>query len=212
MRIVSESGATLSETFWSGRRNNYTNLGSLLLANTVTGAASLFRRELLDLALPLPPQTPDAFHDHWLASAALATGAIAYVDLPLHDYVQHGSATLGHAAAMRGYDPRRLLDPRRPRRSLEAVAEHARRSYFLNAIRIAVAAGTLELRAGARMAPAKRRTVERLARLGGRHEPAAWLAARSLRSLLGRNEAAGIELSLLSGLGWRRLARLRRGR
>ena len=43
-------------TYWSERRNNHTNFASLLLANSVTGAASLFRRELLDDVLPFPPR------------------------------------------------------------------------------------------------------------------------------------------------------------
>ena len=42
MRVVDERDRVVSETFWAGRRNNFTNLGSLLLSNTVTGAASLF--------------------------------------------------------------------------------------------------------------------------------------------------------------------------
>ena len=74
-------------------------MASLLVANTVTGAASLFRRELLDLALPFPPRHGTPYHDHWLAAVALASGRIAYVDRPLYDYVQHRDAALGHARA-----------------------------------------------------------------------------------------------------------------
>src|SRR6476646_4490886 len=37
MRIVDEASGVVADTFWRGRRNNYTNLASLLLANTVTG-------------------------------------------------------------------------------------------------------------------------------------------------------------------------------
>ena len=109
MRIVDEAGAVISETFWRGRRNNHTDLASLLLSNTVTGAASLLRRELLEPALPFPPPIGDPFHDQWLAAVALATGRIAYVDRPLYDYVQHGGAARGHAAAMRSCDPGRQL-------------------------------------------------------------------------------------------------------
>ena len=49
------------------RRNNHADLLSLLVANAVTGAASLFRRSLLDHALPFPPAQFAHFHDHWIA-------------------------------------------------------------------------------------------------------------------------------------------------
>ncbi len=218
MRIVDEAGGVISDTFWRGRRNNHTNLASLLLANTVTGAASMFRRGLLDLVLPFPAPIGNPFHDQWIASVALATGAIGYVDRPLYDYVQHGSAAHGHDAAMRGWDPRRLLSWRDPRRDLQRIAAHGQRSYENNVCRIGLAAQTIEARAGGTLQPSKARAVRRVARLGRPPEPAAWLALRLLRRLGGRNETMGIELSLLVAIWWRRLtaarARLcrRRGR
>jgi len=95
MRVVRGDGSVIAETFWGKRRNNYDSLETLLLANTVTGAASVFRRALLDLALPFPPKVGRAYHDHWLAICARATGRIAYVDRPLYDYVQHGQNVIG---------------------------------------------------------------------------------------------------------------------
>ena len=72
------------------------------MMNTVTGAATLFRRELLERTLPFPPRHgPHSFHDQWIALVALATGRLAYVDRPLYDYVQHRSAVLGHPRAKR---------------------------------------------------------------------------------------------------------------
>lgn len=210
MRIVDEGGRVLSETFWRGRRNNFTNLTSLLLANTVTGAASLFRRELLDLVLPFPEPVGDPFHDQWIATMALATGRIAYVEEPLYDYVQHGGAARGHEAAMREFDAGRLLDARDPRGSLRRVAASAKRSYEINVRRIALAAREIETRAAARMAPDKARAVRRVAGLDRGLAPAAWLAPRSLRRLTGRNETMGIELSLLAAILSRRLAGARR--
>jgi glycosyltransferase involved in cell wall biosynthesis len=210
MRIVDEGGRVLSESFWRERRNNHTNLASLLLANTVTGAASLFPRELLDLALPFPPRVGDAFHDQWIACVALATGPIAYLEEPLHDYVQHGAAARGHAAAMRPWEARGLVDWRDPRGTTGRVAAHARRSYENNARRIALTARAIEARAGGSLEPAKARTLRRLARLDRPSAPASWLALRSLRRLAGRNETMGIELSLFSAVWWRRLAALRR--
>ena len=45
----------LFDTYWTYRRHNHTNFGSLVLANTVTGAVSLFAREVRDYALPFSP-------------------------------------------------------------------------------------------------------------------------------------------------------------
>ena len=209
MRIVDEAGGVISDTFWQGRRNNHTNLASLLLANTVTGAASMFRRELLDLILPFPAPIGDSFHDQWIASVALATGRIAYLDTPLYDYVQHGGASHGHAAAMRGWDPRRLLSRRDPGQGLRRIAEHGRRSYEANLRRIALAAQTIEARAGGSLTGSKARAVRRVAHLDRAPEPVAWLALRSLRRFAGHNETMGIELSLLTAIAWRRLTAAR---
>ncbi len=96
VRIVDRDGATRSDTFWVSRRNNFTSLASLLAANTVMGAASLFRATLLRQILPFPERLGAAYHDHWIALNALVAGAIRYVDTPLHDYVQHGDNVIGH--------------------------------------------------------------------------------------------------------------------
>src|SRR5262249_40928204 len=47
MNIVDAEGKQLANTYWTNRSNNYTNLASLFLANTITGAAAMFRRTLL---------------------------------------------------------------------------------------------------------------------------------------------------------------------
>lgn len=124
MRIKDANGDVVTETYWTNRKNNCTDADIILLANTVTGAASLFPRRLLDIALPFPPRIGDAFHDHWLACAALAVGRLAYVDAPLYDYRQHAASVIGHCdfesrsllarvAATFGAIGRSLLDPRR---------------------------------------------------------------------------------------------------
>ncbi len=96
VRVVDRDGRTLSDTFWVTRRNNFTSLPSLLAANTVMGAASLFRASLLARILPFPERLGGAYHDHWIGLNALAAGAIRYVDRPLHDYIQHGDNVIGH--------------------------------------------------------------------------------------------------------------------
>ncbi|HSH40738.1 MAG TPA: glycosyltransferase [Arenicellales bacterium] len=109
MRIVDASGAEVASTYWVNRRNEYRDLKVVLVANTVTGAASLFRRELLPDLVPFPPRVGDAFHDHWLACTAMSTGTVAYVDAPLHDYYQHGSSVIGHCDFTRFTAGQRLM-------------------------------------------------------------------------------------------------------
>ena len=83
-------------------RNNHTDLLSLLVANAVTGAASLFRARAARRRAAVPARASSRTSTTTgSALVALALGDIAYVDRPLYDYVQHGDAALGHAAANR---------------------------------------------------------------------------------------------------------------
>ena len=95
-RLVDAVGTLRSETFWSNRRNNHTDLPTLMVANTITGAASMVRSALLPDILPFPPQIGPSFHDHWIGLVALVRGGIGYVDAPLYDYVQHEESVIGH--------------------------------------------------------------------------------------------------------------------
>ncbi|MFN8449035.1 MAG: glycosyltransferase, partial [Anaerolineae bacterium] len=96
MRVVDRAGKVLSETFWTTRRNNYTDLAALLFANTITGAASMFRASLLAEMLPMPEKVIDEYHDHWLGLTALVKGKIAFINRPLHSYVQHDGNVFGY--------------------------------------------------------------------------------------------------------------------
>lgn len=96
MDIVTRDGEIISHTYWTTRKNNYTDFTTLLFANTVTGAASVFRGSLLRDILPFPKRVGDSFHDHWVACVALAAGKISYVDKPLYAYRQHSNNVLGH--------------------------------------------------------------------------------------------------------------------
>ena len=78
----------------------------------MTGAASVLRREVLDVALPFPREVDGSYHDHWLALCALALGDLAYVARPLVDYVQHGANLVGHAER-RGPRPANRAGPDR---------------------------------------------------------------------------------------------------
>ena len=142
------TGRCSASTFFDHRPNNTTEIDRLLLMNTVTGAASLFRTELLDRILPFPPRIgPRAIHDQWIAAVALATGSVGYVDRPLHDYVQHRRSVLGHPTSYeKGI-------------ATGGSSGSARRSYgqrtiyFGDYCRLQIVARTLLARCGEEMAP-----------------------------------------------------------
>jgi glycosyltransferase involved in cell wall biosynthesis len=203
-RLISPDGELLSPSYWTNRRNNYTNYASLVMANSVTGAASLFRKELLDDALPLPPAHHKAFHDHWLASVALSLGSIAYVDEPLYDYVQHGTAVIGHSEANR--------PPKRARvhliERLGKPGKGSRIAYYYNWQQQRLSAEVLRLRCWDRMPRSKRRTLARLRTADDRVSGLIWLLGRRGRRLWGHDETLDRELLYAYALGRRRAVSL----
>jgi Glycosyl transferase family 2 len=203
-RVIAPDGAVVSNTYWTARRNNHDDVGALLITNAVTGAASLFPRSLLEDALPFPPAQFLHFHDHWIALCARATGRIRYVDRPLYDYVQHGTAYVGHAQANRmpGLVERLGQLRRGPRDRLRLWRMH----YFGDACRLLQWATVLELRCGERLRPAARRALERFRRADHSLAPLArfaWLGAREVLGL--RRETLGGEWLMLHAFGWRHL-------
>jgi hypothetical protein len=190
-RLVDAGGRVLRDTLWKGRRNNHTNLASLLIANSITGAATLFRREVAELALPFPDTPGLQFHDHWIGLVALAAGDIAYVDRPLYDYVQHEGAVFGEVSSGRA------------RRASPGLLRGGRGAYFLGHLPRDVQARTLLVRCAGRLSASKRRALKRYAESARSPAAFAWLAARPLRVLVGRNETLGSETELVHGIAWR---------
>jgi glycosyltransferase involved in cell wall biosynthesis len=202
-RVIDREGALISDSYWVKRRNNHSDLLSLLVANSVTGAASLFRAGLLEHALPFPPAQFAHFHDHWLGLVALCLGDIEFVQAPLYDYVQHGDATLGHAAANRMTGLRDRLGSVRadPRERVRMWRLH----YFVDVSRLMQVSAILQLRVGRRMRPGKRRALARFL-LADRSSLALLdLWRRGARELLGRPETLGAEWMLAYAFTWRRL-------
>jgi Glycosyl transferase family 2 len=192
-RLVDASGRVLRNTLWEGRANNHTSLASMLVANTVTGAATLFRTELLDVALPFPDTPGFQFHDHWLGVVALATGEVAYVDRPLYDYVQHPGAVFGDVS----------LGKRTNRRG------SAKGAYFYGYLAREAQAQAVLARCGQRLETGKRRVLRRFCSAASSPFAFAWLAGRPLRLLTGRTETLGSEAELARGVLWRRLMGVR---
>jgi glycosyltransferase involved in cell wall biosynthesis len=213
-RLVDANGRVLAGSLWERRRNNHTNFASMLIANTIPGAASLMRREVADLALPFPEAPGDLFHDHWLGLVAMATGELSYVDRPLYDYVQHRQAVQGKMVVEGDAGPERA--PGWPRRRLRALREFFagwRAAYFLGYLPLEVQAEVLRVRCSSRLTPRKRRTLARIVASERSPLSFAWLASRPLRALVGRGETLGAEGLLVRGILWRHIVAVRtRGR
>jgi glycosyltransferase involved in cell wall biosynthesis len=207
-RMTDEAGRVLRDTFWRNRANNSSNLASQLVANTITGAAMLMRRELADLAIPFPQGPGFMFHDHWIGALAIASGPVAYVDRPLYDYVQHGGAVLGNVSE---HSPTRQTLRMTLRRVLGAGAGwfvRWRAAYFYGYTARVVLAETLLLRCEERLTPLNHRVLTRYIACERSLPAFLWLALRPLRTLVGRNETLGSELDLVRGILWRRLCSL----
>jgi glycosyltransferase involved in cell wall biosynthesis len=203
-RIVRPDGEVIADTYWGSRRNNHEDPASLLMANSVTGAASLFPRRLLDYALPFPPRQFTHFHDHWVALTARSLGEIAFVDRPLYDYTQHGEAVIGHATATR--TPPALRE--RIARLRTGQADRVRRwrlHYYVDCCRLMQFVTVLNMRCGDRMSAATRRSLNRFPQADRSSLALANLARRGLRELVGRPETLGAEIALFDAFVWRRL-------
>jgi glycosyltransferase involved in cell wall biosynthesis len=201
-RVIARDGEVLAETYWGTRRNNHDELLSLLVANSVTGAASLLRRELLEDALPFPPAQFAHFHDHWIALVALARGEIGFVDQPLYDYVQHHAASLGHAAANQRRSLRqRLADQRDPHERVRMWRLH----YFVDVARLRTLSTILRMRTGPSLSRRKRLDLWRFESADRSLASALALGVRGLADLNGTSETLGAEWMLFHAFVWRRL-------
>ncbi len=212
MKLVDPDGDVVSPTYWTDRRNNHTDMTSLLAANTITAAASMFPRRLLDYALPFPAALGHAFHDHWVALVALATGRIAYLDRPLYDYVQHSANAFGSRGA--SWRTRRTgrAGAQQPRMSararLSARLLRWRLDYFYNACPARLHAEILMMRCGGELTGGKRRAVRRMTKADRSLPLAAWLGLRSLGARRRRSPTMGQERLIARGIAWRRILRL----
>ncbi|HET8673836.1 MAG TPA: glycosyltransferase, partial [Thermoleophilaceae bacterium] len=203
LRRVDADGNVRSETLWEGRRNEHANLASLLVSNSIPGAACMLRRSAVERALPFPSGPGWDFHDHWLALVALALGDVAYVDRPLYDYVQHPGAVLGRVASAAGPAPRPRLEERRD------FMRRWRSAYFSLYLQRVLLAQALLARCEPELSARKGRALRLMVNAAGSPAAFAWLALRPLRALAGRNETLRVEQVLVKGVLWRQLIALR---
>ncbi len=202
-RLTTASGEVLASTYWSVRRPNHDSPAALLAANSVTGAASLMHRSLLDHALPFPPRQFAHFHDHWLALAASATGQVKFVDRPLYDYVQHGDAVIGHGAANEMPSLASRVEKLRtdPRERIGRWRNH----YFADTLRLRQYTEILALRTVG--APSTNlRAMQRLTGAESSLRGLVLTAVAGAREVAGRSLTLGAEVGLFFAYTWRRLA------
>ncbi|NWG20752.1 MAG: methyltransferase domain-containing protein [Chloroflexi bacterium] len=215
MNIVDKRGRIISPTYWAVRPNNCTNLASLLIANTITGAASMFPRTLLDDLLPFPELLGGMFHDHWIGAVALALGEIRYVDRPLYDYVQHGNNVIGHYVPLA---PLRQLYEliscllaiifRKPGRW--EILGRWNSIYRFDVQRVQLIAQIISLRGNERIARDKRQTLQRFLNIDISLSGLLWLVGRGLaRNLFRQSETMGNEFLFARGILWRHLENFR---
>lgn len=89
-RLVTHLGTELGRTHRRAKP-----LTSLLLVNEVTGCLSIFKSEVMTTALPFPPASRLARHDHWLGLCSMSMQGFHFTDYVLHDYVQHRGNAIG---------------------------------------------------------------------------------------------------------------------
>ena len=220
VRIADADGNVLSDTYFFERRNNAESMASMLITNNVTGAASLFRRELLATALPFPPggTGQELYHDHWLALCALATGPLDLrrpADPRLHAPRRlgdgpRGGGSLGRAAAGRLARRCRMRARRFARRLRLASRSPGWRSAYTGRYLLIRQLGD-DPRAPARPWRMSRRvtgaTSTACSPPSTRRRPPAGCWRRSFRPWIGRNDTLGRERVVFGGILWRKLDR-----
>lgn len=226
MNIVDDHGNRKSSTFWTNRPNNYTNLASLILCNSITGAASLFSRRLLSRIIPLPETTGDSYHDHWIGCVALAMGTVKFVDHPLYDYVQHSGNILGYnVPPAEGFQKKLGSFLRKPLDFLmyarhfngrfQSDLKRWEAAYFSDLMRVKLLSLVLELRCDQYVTKAKRIAIRHIIQIDESFLAGAWLAIRSLRNVGRITETMGAENYLFGAISWKRFraleSRLRTG-
>lgn len=99
-RVVSADVSSTDMDPAKGKLTDRKNVGAadFIANNQVTGSLCVFRRAVLDLALPFPSlATPSQYHDHWIGLCAFALDGVRVEDLILQDYIQHGGNVVGES-------------------------------------------------------------------------------------------------------------------
>jgi len=85
-KVVDGNLREIKPSFFKVRRSGPGFVHNVLV-NSYLGCCMAFRRELLDVALPIPDKTP--MHDMWLGLIAEKLGKVAFLDQPYLLYRRH---------------------------------------------------------------------------------------------------------------------------
>lgn len=96
--LINAEGTVLAESFFQ-LRGTRPGLVANFVKNSYLGCCMAFRRELLELALPIPPQA--AMHDIWLGMIAECYGTIYFCNDKLIKFRRHGATSSSTAGKSR---------------------------------------------------------------------------------------------------------------
>ena len=213
VRVVSTDGRVFAETQWNLRPPNRGEIGSQLVANSITGAACVFRADLLEALLPFPRRVGAPYHDHWLGAVAMASGEVRYVDRPLYDWIHHDDQVTSRTTwvraarlqARRSRSKFRRVVGFRPARARQDLALW-RHIYFDEVCRVSLFARMTVVRCGEVMTEDVRHEVEGLIAADSTVRGLAGLARRRLRRRAADSPTWGFETEMMLGHLWRLLA------
>jgi hypothetical protein len=87
--LIDAGGSVTAPSFMQMRGGFHGGFWSTVVKNRYLGCAMAMRRELLAVALPIPPTVP--MHDMWFGALASVMGRVHYIPRPLMQYRRHGS-------------------------------------------------------------------------------------------------------------------------
>lgn len=85
---IIDSNDRVVETSFFARRGSKSGVINNVIKNSYIGCCMAFRKELLDIALPLPRNIE--MHDQWLGILAETKGDVVFLDEVLFHYRRHG--------------------------------------------------------------------------------------------------------------------------
>ncbi len=97
--LIDSQNNIIASSTWRNEQRQIDRLTSqdIIFRNIVTGCSTVFKKEILNWALPFPDNNKQLYfhHDQWLALAALQQGKIISISSALIQYRQHEKNVVG---------------------------------------------------------------------------------------------------------------------